>query len=42
MSHQYAEGIDHVFVNGVQVLNNGNHTGATPGRSIRGPGWIIK
>ena len=39
MPHQYAEGINHVFVNGVQVLNNGNHTGATPGRSIRGPGW---
>ena len=39
MPHQYAEGINHVFVNGVQVLNNGNHTGATPGRSIRGQGW---
>jgi N-acyl-D-amino-acid deacylase len=39
MPHQYAQGIDHVFVNGVQVLNNGNHTGATPGRSVRGPGW---
>jgi N-acyl-D-amino-acid deacylase len=38
-SHQYAEGIDHVFVNGIQVLNNGNHTGAKPGRCIRGPGW---
>jgi N-acyl-D-amino-acid deacylase len=38
-SHQYAEGINHVFVNGIQVLNNGNHTGATPGRCIRGPGW---
>ena len=37
--HQYAEGINHVFVNGVQVLNNRKHTGATPGRSIRGPGW---
>jgi len=38
-SHQYAEGIDHVFVNGVQVLKDGNHTGATPGRCVRGPGW---
>lgn len=38
-SHQYAEGINHVFVNGVQVLDNGTHTGATPGRSVRGPGW---
>ncbi len=37
--HQYAEGILHVFVNGVQVLDNGNHTGLTPGRCIRGPGW---
>jgi len=41
-SHQYAEGIAHVFVNGVQVLDNGRHTGASPGRSIRGPGWIGK
>jgi len=38
--HQYAEGVHHVFVNGVQVLQNGSHTGAMPGRSIRGPGWI--
>lgn len=37
--HQYAEGMVHVFVNGVQVLNNGDHTGAHPGRCIRGPGW---
>jgi N-acyl-D-amino-acid deacylase len=37
--HQYAEGMIHVFVNGTQVLNNGNHTGAMPGRCIRGPGW---
>jgi N-acyl-D-amino-acid deacylase len=28
-----------VFVNGVQVLKDGNHTGATPGRFIHGPGW---
>jgi len=37
--HQYAEGMLHVFVNGVQVLKNGNHTGARPGRAIRGPGY---
>lgn len=37
--HQYAEGMDHVFVNGVQVLDNGEHTGAMPGRCIRGSGW---
>ena len=37
--HQYATGVAHVFVNGVQVLENGDHTGATPGRVVRGPGW---
>lgn len=37
--HQYATGMVHVFVNGEQVLKNGEHTGATPGRAIRGPGW---
>ena len=37
--HQYATGISDVFVNGVQVLKDGNHTGATPGRFIHGPGW---
>jgi N-acyl-D-amino-acid deacylase len=37
--HQYATGVRHVFVNGEQVLRNGRHTGATPGRVIRGPGW---
>ena len=37
--HQYATGVAHVFVNGVQVLKDGNHTGATPGRFVRGPGW---
>ncbi len=36
--HQYAVGVHHVFVNGVQVLKNGEHTGAMPGRVIRGPG----
>ena len=37
--HQYATGMMHVFVNGVQVLRDGEHTGATPGRVVRGPGW---
>lgn len=37
--HQYASGVEHVFVNGVQVLQNGEHTGAFPGRFVRGPGW---
>jgi N-acyl-D-amino-acid deacylase len=37
--HQYATGMVHVFVNGVQVLQDGEHTGATPGRVVRGPGW---
>lgn len=40
--HQFAEGMLHVFVNGEQVLKNGEHTGATPGRVVRGPGWIGK
>ncbi|HYT60995.1 MAG TPA: D-aminoacylase [Haliangiales bacterium] len=37
--HQYATGVRHVLVNGVPVLRNGNHTGAKPGRVVRGPGW---
>ncbi len=37
--HQYATGMVHVFVNGTQVLRNGEHTGATPGRFVRGPGY---
>jgi N-acyl-D-amino-acid deacylase len=36
---QLATGVDDVFVNGVQVLNDGKHTGAKPGRVVRGPGW---
>ncbi len=36
---QYASGVEHVFVNGEQVLKDGEHTGATPGRVVRGPGW---
>jgi N-acyl-D-amino-acid deacylase len=37
--HQYAVGMRHVFVNGVQVLKDGEHTGAKPGRFVHGPGW---
>ncbi|HUG44473.1 MAG TPA: D-aminoacylase [Acidobacteriota bacterium] len=37
--HQFATGVRHVFVNGVRVLSDGEHTGATPGRVVRGPGW---
>jgi N-acyl-D-amino-acid deacylase len=37
--HQYATGVAHVFVNGEQVIRDGEHTGATPGRVVRGPGW---
>jgi N-acyl-D-amino-acid deacylase len=33
--HQYAVGVKHVFVNGVQVLKDGEHTGALPGRALR-------
>ncbi len=36
---QYAVGMRHVFVNGVAVIRDGEHTGATPGRFVRGPGW---
>jgi len=36
--HQYATGMKHVFVNGVQVIKNGEHTGAKPGRALWGPG----
>jgi N-acyl-D-amino-acid deacylase len=36
---QLATGVEDVFVNGVQVLRNGKHTGAKPGRVVRGPGW---
>jgi len=37
--HQYSTGVEQVFINGVQVLKNGNHTGAMPGQVVRGPGW---
>lgn len=37
--HQYATGVSDVFVNGVQVLKNNEHTGASPGRFLKGPGY---
>jgi len=40
--HQYAEGVKHVLVNGEVVIRNGEHTGAKPGRCVRGSGWITK
>jgi len=36
--HQFATGVRHVFINGVQVLKDGEHTGALPGRALKGPG----
>jgi len=38
--HQLSVGMHHVFVNGVQVVRDGRHTGAKPGRVVRGPGWV--
>jgi N-acyl-D-amino-acid deacylase len=35
----YATGVSDVFVNGTQVLRDGEHTGAKPGRVVHGPGW---
>ncbi len=40
--HQYSTGVVHVFVNGTQVLKDGEHTGAKPGRVVRGPGYRKK
>ncbi|MEI9921265.1 MAG: D-aminoacylase [Bacteroidota bacterium] len=37
--HQYSTGVRDVFVNGVQVLTEGNHTGARPGKFVKGPGF---
>jgi N-acyl-D-aspartate/D-glutamate deacylase len=39
--HQYSIGVRHVWVNGVQVLKDGEHTGLKPGRVVRGPGFKI-
>jgi dihydroorotase/N-acyl-D-amino-acid deacylase len=36
--HQLSVGVKHVFVNGSAVLRDGKHTGAKPGRALRGPG----
>ena len=36
---QYPAGIVHVLVNGIAVVENGNHTGAKPGKAILGPGF---
>lgn len=38
--HQYAVGVRDVLVNGTPVLKDGVHTGALPGRVVRGPGWV--
>lgn len=38
--HQYAVGVLDFFVNGIQVLKNGGHTGAKPGRAVMGPGKV--
>jgi N-acyl-D-amino-acid deacylase len=38
--HQYPVGMKHVFVNGVQVIRDGEHTGAKPGRALWGPGKV--
>lgn len=40
--HQYAEGVVHVLVNGVPVIRDREHTGAKPGRCIRGGGWVTR
>ena len=38
--HAYAVGVRDVFVNGVQVLKDGEHTGKLPGRALWGPGRV--
>jgi N-acyl-D-amino-acid deacylase len=38
--HRYATGVEHVFVNGVHTICDGEHTGALGGRFVRGPGWV--
>jgi N-acyl-D-amino-acid deacylase len=36
---QLASGVEDVFINGIEVMKDGRHTGAKPGRVVRGPGW---
>lgn len=38
--HQYSTGVNDVIINGIPVLKDGEHTGATPGRALRGPAWL--
>jgi len=40
--HRYSTGVQHVIVNGIPVLLDGDHTGALPGRFVKGPGYGIK
>ncbi len=40
--NQLSVGIEQVWVNGVRVVANGKHTGAKPGRALRGPGWVAR
>ncbi|MCB9080136.1 MAG: D-aminoacylase [Lewinellaceae bacterium] len=40
--HQYSVGVEHVFVNGIQVLQDGEPTGKPAGRFVKGPGWVSK
>jgi len=40
--HQLSTGVEHVLVNGIQVIKEGKHTNATPGRFIKGPGYAQK
>ncbi len=37
--HQFSRGVEQVWVNGTRVLRDGRHTGAKPGKALRGPGW---
>jgi N-acyl-D-amino-acid deacylase len=39
--HQLSVGVRHVFVNGIAVVSDGKHTGAKPGRAVRGPGQLF-